>query len=218
MSNEKGDNDSTGSPFMNFTWGYLGLMGDLVGSMAGAPGGQQISETLDAVKKLIPDIEDQELEDQLEAQKKARWETFSRGNQDIKLLAFIHNNTDETIQLIDTDFEVEDMSECDIPPYSIVTLDAKKDFNSNRLSAVTGRDQTFIKKFFTYGAGDMKCRFDTSMIVKVSFGIIASTLTPTWNHQARSIGRKKLVCTSRLRANAPETPYSYCLDIHIGEE
>ncbi|MEO4013223.1 hypothetical protein [Pseudomonas rossensis] len=133
-------------------------------------------------------------------------------------MTFVHNNTDETIQLIDTDFEVEDMSECDIPPYSIATMDAKKYFNSNKLSAVTGRDQTFIKKFFTYGAGDMKCRFDTSMVVKVSFGIIATTLTPTWNHQARSIGRKKLVCTSRLRANAPETPYSYCLDIHIGEE
>jgi hypothetical protein len=157
-------------------------------------------------------------EKEIENRKNAHWKQFNQGNNEIKLLTFIHNNTDETIQLIETDFEVRDMSECDIPPYGIATMDAKKFFDSKRLSAVTGRDQTFIKHFFTYGAGDMKCRFDTSMVVKTSFGIIATTLTPTWNHQAHSIGRKKLVCTSRLRANAPEAPYSYCLDVHIGEE
>lgn len=162
--------------------------------------------------------EEKEINAEIEKRKNAHWKQFSQSNNETTLLTFVHNNTDETIQLIDTDFEVKDRSECDIPPYSIATMDAKKYFNSNRLSAVTGRDQTFIKKFFTYGAGNMKCRFDTSMVVKSSFGVLTTKLTPTWNHQAHSVGRKKLVCSSKLRAHVPEAPYSYCLDIHIGEE
>ncbi|RON01685.1 hypothetical protein BK659_24555 [Pseudomonas brassicacearum] len=164
------------------------------------------------------DNDEKTINAEIEKRKNAHWKQFSQSNNEIRLLIFIHNNTSETIQLIDTDFDVEDMSGCDIPPYEIATMDAKKYFDSNRLSAVTARNQTFIKKFFTYGAGDMKCHFDTTMVVKSSFGVFTTTLTPTWAHQASSMGRKKLVCSSRLRAHVPAAPYSYCLDIHIGQE
>ena len=163
-------------------------------------------------------IKEEKLKTLYENRKIATWKNFNQGKNTIELLVYVHNNTPETIQLTETDFEVEDLSECDIPPYSIASMDAQSHFNHKKLGALNPGDKTFIDKFFKYGAGDKQCHFDTRMVVKSSFGFLEPTRTPVWDHQARSTGRKPLICSSQLRNRDLQAPYSYWLDVHIGTE
>ncbi|MFJ2363968.1 hypothetical protein ACIPIN_09760 [Pseudomonas sp. NPDC087697] len=163
-------------------------------------------------------IKEEKLKAIYEKRKSTEWKKFNQGKNTIELLVYIHNNTSETIQLSETDFEIEDLSKCDILPYSTASMGAQSNFDHNRLGAFSPGDKTFIKKFFKYGAGGKQCHFDTRLVVKSSFGYVAPTRTPVWEHRARSIGRERLDCSSQLRDRDPQAPYSYWLDVHIGKE
>ncbi|WP_130930562.1 hypothetical protein [Pseudomonas sp. Sample_24] len=163
-------------------------------------------------------LKEEKLKAIYEERKNTQWKEFNQGKNSIELLVYIQNNTNETIQLIETDFEIEDLSECDIPPYSIAVMGAQNVFDHNRLGATRPGDNIFIKKFLTYAAGGKQCRLDTHLLVKSSFGFIAPTRTPVWEHQARSTGREFLHCSSQLRDHDPQAPHSYWLDVYIGKE
>ncbi|WP_347904525.1 hypothetical protein [Pseudomonas purpurea] len=209
MNNEKNNTFASTLPFINLSWALLGEFAKI----------PEIQSLIDATKESAKKRSQQEqIKAEREAYKDTLWGEVNSYKNETKLLIFIHNNTPETLKLFNTNFNIKDISDCDIPPYEIATLDESSYFDHRKLGVVNPGNKTFIENFFNYGAGNKQCRFETRMMVKSSFGFLEPTRTPVWEHRAKSIGRDTLVCSSRLRAYKSEAPYSYCLDVHIGEE
>lgn len=144
--------------------------------------------------------------------------TFSRlkfQSNVISVVLFIHNNTTETLQLLNTNMTSVTPSECHIAPGELLTLtnSAQQNFY---LSPASPQSVEYLNRNLMYGASNKKCRVETNFSIKSSFDVFSPTRTPTWNHKATSVGSQSLKCTSALLSCSIEEPYSYRVDVHIG--
>jgi hypothetical protein len=131
------------------------------------------------------------------------------------VMVFVHNNTKETLKLSNTNFTAINTSMCDIAPGEFIALTntVRRNFH---LGPTSPQSVEHLNRNLTFSAGNKSCHFETSFWIISSYGFLAPTRTPTWRHQATSVGSEPVQCTSTMQAQENDQPYSYRVDIEIG--
>ncbi|RON01686.1 hypothetical protein BK659_24560 [Pseudomonas brassicacearum] len=138
----------------------------------------------------------------------------------ISTVYFITNNTSDRLELINTNTKVSisPPSIRFLDPYEATYFCERTVCKFKELGPTHPNNRVHAQRFFIYSNATTDKIFviETNFRLKTSSSYYSSDV-PTRNHRVTSIGSTHLHCTSTLKNTLNEAPYSYLVDIQIGE-